>query len=350
MEGIIIKGDNLTVLKSIKSQFERKIKCVYIDPPYNNGESYKYYNDKKQEKWLKEVEQRAVMLHEFLTEDGSFWISINDAEVHYLKVGLDAIFGRNNFVTTIIWNHKLSRENRNIFSRNNEYILVYAKSIKSFKRSRNLLPPTEELINRYKNPDNDPRGLWQSVSLSAQNGHAVDSQYYGLKSPNGRIHYPPKGRVWVHNQERMLQEIENNNIWFGKTGDNVPRKKKFLKDAKIGLTPETLWFGEDVGTTEEAKKELISLFPSMEPFETPKPERLLKRIIEISSNEDDWILDAYAGSGTTCSVAMKYNRNFIGIEIGNHAADIIYERVNKSNKKDFKISFIDMSKDELILK
>lgn len=345
MKGIILKGDNIDAFDYLKNEFLNKIKCVYIDPPYNNGENYKYYNDTKHEKWLREVKKRAVELREFLTDDGSFWVSINDSEVHYLKVGLDEIFGRNNFVSTIVWNHKLTRENRTLFSRNNEYILVYAKSIKEFKSARNPLPATEDLQNRYKNPDNDPRGPWQSVTISVQNGHAVPSQTYPLVSPNGKVHYPPKGRVWVHNKDKMMKEIEGNNIWFGKTGDNVPRKKKFLKDTKIGLTPETLWFAKEVGTTEEAKKDFLELFPNIDPFETPKPERLLERIIKISTNENDWVMDAYAGSGTTCTAAMKNNRNFIGIEIGEHALDITFERVKNISNGKYKLSYVDLSKE-----
>ena len=345
----IYKGDNLNVMKKISNKYSNKIKCIYIDPPYNNGENYKYYNDKKKKKWLSDLSKRIVLLRNFLSDDGSIWVSINDSEVHYLKVEMDKIFGRENFINTIVWNHKKSRENRTIFSRNCEYILVYAYNINHFKKVRNLLPPSTEQLKRYKNPDNDTRGPWQSISLNVQDGHAAKSQYYGIKGPNGQLHYPPKGRVWIYNAERMALEIEKNNIWFGANGNGVPRKKKFLSESKIGLTPETLWLSEEVGSTEESKKEFLKEFPDIDAFDTPKPVKLLERIIEISSNEDDIIMDVYSGSGSTGVAAVSKKRNFIGIEIGDHAKDIIFERVNRINQKKFNnkinINIIDSTSD-----
>lgn len=330
-KNILIKGDNKSVLPDLVRSFGSKIKCVYIDPPYNNGDSYHYYNDKAtSESWIGNIRKVLTWLRMLLTNDGSIWISIDDKEMAYLKVEADRVFGRDNFAATIVWQHRKTRENRAVFSYNHEYVLVYAKDIKTFKKSRNLLPVDEKFVaSKYKNPDNDPRGPWQSVSASVQAGHAVASQFYTIKAPSGTMYNPPKGRCWVYNEERMLREIEQNNIWFGANGNNAPRIKKFLASAKIGLTPETLWSGDSYGTTDAAKKHLLALFPDSDNvFDTPKPEELIKHIIEIATNEGDYILDCYAGSGTTMAAAHKLKRNYIGIEVGDQMVDIVVKRLN----------------------
>ena len=328
-ENLLIKGENLKALNNLLPKYREKIKCVYIDPPYNNGESYNYYDDSQHEKWLGNISERVKILWKFLSIDGSLWISIDDNELHYLKVELDKILGRKNFIVTIVWQQRTTRENRNIFSNNHEYILVYAKDRKLFKKSRNLLPPTKEMLNRYKNYDNDPRGPWQSISLNVQDGHASKNQFYSIKSPiTGKIHNPPKGRCWVYNKEKMNEEIAKNNIWFGKDGNSVPRRKKFLDITTIGATPQTIWFGEEVGTNDEAKKALKKEFNNKKIFETPKPERLLKRIIEIATKPGDYILDSYLGSGTTAVVAYKMNRKFIGIEQGKQLEEFACKRLD----------------------
>ena len=266
-----------------------------------------------------------------LKKDGSIWISIDDKEMAYLKVEADKIFGRDNFASTIVWQQRKTRENRAVFSCNHEYVLVYAKDIKTFKKSRNLLPVGKEFVdNKYKNPDNDPRGPWQSVSASVQAGHAVASQFYTIISPAGVEFNPPKGRCWAYNEEKMQREIAEGNIWFGMDGKNTPRIKKFLANAKIGLTPETLWSGDNCGTTDSAKKHLLSLFSEVtNVFDTPKPEELIKKIIEIASNEEEYVLDCYVGSGTTMATAHKLNRHYIGIEIGEQITDLVVKRLNK---------------------
>lgn len=330
-KNILIKGDNKAILPELVSVYGGKIKCIYIDPPYNNGDSYHYYNDNiTTSAWLKDMRTVLGWLKMLLKKDGSIWISIDDKEMAYLKVEADKIFGRENFASTIIWQQRKTRENRAVFSCNHEYVLVYAKDIKAFKKSRNLLPVGEDFVDsKYKNPDNDPRGPWQSVSASVQAGHAVASQFYTIISPSGVEHNPPKGRCWAYNQERMLREIAENNIWFGLDGNNTPRIKKFLANAQIGLTPETLWSGDNYGTTDSAKKHLLSLFPEKENvFDTPKPEELIKQIIEIASNEGEYVLDCYIGSGTTMATAHKLNRNYIGIEIGDQMADLVIKRMN----------------------
>lgn len=331
-KNILIKGDNRAILPELVSAYGGKIKCIYIDPPYNNGDSYHYYNDNSSTPaWLDTMRSVLSLLRMLLKKEGSIWISIDDNEMAYLKVEADKIFGRENFASTIIWQQRKTRENRAVFSCNHEYLLVYAKDIKAFKKSRNLLPVDKNFVDsKYKNPDNDPRGPWQSVSASVQAGHAVASQFYTIISPAGVEFNPPKGRCWAYNQEKMLHEIAEHNIWFGLDGRNTPRVKKFLANAKIGLTPETLWSGDNYGTTDSAKKHLLSLFPEMEKvFDTPKPEELIKQIIEIASNEGEYVLDCYIGSGTTMATAHKLGRNYIGIEIGDQMTDLVVRRLKK---------------------
>jgi len=329
---VLIKGDNKEVLPVLTHEFGGKIKCVYIDPPYNNGDSYHYYNDNiSEEQWLNDLRSVLIDIKDLLSDDGSIWISIDDTEMAYLKMEVDKIFGRANFVCTIIWQQRKSRENRAIFSYNHEYILVYAKNKNKFKKSRNLLRVDKSFIdNRYRNPDCDPRGPWQSITASVQAGHAVPSQFYTIVSPAGIAFNPPKGRCWAYNEDRMKKEIALGNIWFGSNGKNAPRIKKFLSNAKIGLTPQTLWIGDEYGTTDSAKKHLLSLFPEQEKvFDTPKPEELIKNIIEIATNEGDIVLDCYLGSGTTLTSAHKLNRNYIGIECGGQMTDIVVNRLRR---------------------
>ncbi len=327
----IIHGNNLEVLDALLPANKNKVKCIYIDPPYNNGEEYAHYSDKlSHEKWLEGIQLTLEKLKPLLSPEGSVWISIDENEMHYLKVAADKILGRRNFLTTIVWQQRISRENRRAFSNNHEYLLVYAKEPDKFRRYRNLLPPTAEMVSRYKNPDNDPRGLWQSVSANVQDGHATASQFYEFRAPNGRLHRPPNGRCWVYNKERMQEEIANNNIWFGADGNGIPRIKKFIDSSpRLGLTPQTLWFGQDVGTNETAKKHLLGLFPGKLVFDTPKPEELVKRIIHISTKPEDLVLDAYLGSGTTAAVAHKMKRRYIGIDISRDASTYAAMRLKK---------------------
>lgn len=322
----IIQGENLHALDLLSEDYRGKIKCIYIDPPYNNGEDYTHYNDSVHKEWLVEIKKRLRKLKQLLATNGSIWISIDDNEVHHLKVASDEIFGRNNFVTTIIWQQRTTRENRKIFSNNHEYILVYALNKVEFSKSVNKLEGNGDQIARYKNPDNDKKGPWQSISLNVQAGHAVKSQFYEIVGPSGKVHNPPKGRCWVYNKSKMNDLIKNKRIWFGKDGNGVPRLKKYLSETIIQITPETLWLGSDVGTNKEAKKHLLKLFPDKEVFDTPKPEKLIKRIFEICTNTNDLILDAYVGAGASIAVAHKMRRQYIGIDKGEHIIDYVVER------------------------
>ncbi len=316
----LIQGENLDVLRRLNDQCVGRVRCVYIDPPYNNQERYRHYRDSgSHTAWLDMMAERLNALKPLLSTDGSIWISIDDREVHYLKVAADDIFGRKNFVTTIVWQQRTTRENRKVFSNNHEYVLVYAADPRGFRAARNLLPAGPELLSRYKNPDSDPRGPWQSISANVQDGHATESQFYDLVAPSGRVHRPPEGRCWIYTHAKMKREIATGNVWFGKSGQGVPRIKRFLNSSQVGLTPETLWPATEVGTNDEAKKQLLKLFPDNSVFDTPKPEGLIGRILSIATEPGDLVLDAFLGSGTTAAVAHKMQRRYIGIERGEHA-------------------------------
>lgn len=316
----LIQGENLDVLRRLREQCAGRVRCVYIDPPYNNQERYRHYLDTRSHTaWLEMMVERLTAIKPLLSADGSIWISIDDREIHYLKVAADNIFGRKNFVTTIVWQQRTTRENRKVFSNNHEYVLVYAADQRSFRAARNLLPAGPELFSRYRNPDSDPRGPWQSISANAQDGHATASQFYELVAPSGKIHRPPEGRCWIYTQDKMKREIAAGNVWFGRNGQGVPRIKRFLNSSNVGLTPETLWPAAEVGTNDEAKKQLLKLFPGNDVFGTPKPEGLVGRILSIATGPGDLVLDAFLGSGTTAAVAHKMQRRYIGIERGEHA-------------------------------
>lgn len=329
-DNVLVHGDNLEALKALLPFYAGQVKCIYIDPPYNTGSAFEHYDDNLEHStWLNMMYPRLKLLREFLREDGSIWISIDDAESHYLKVICDEIFGRKNFVANIVWQQRTTRENRKVFSANCESILVYAKSSQRFGETRNDLPLTDEILARYKNPDNDPRGPWQSISINAQGGHGTPSQFYDLIAPNGKVHKLPKGRCWLYTQQKLTEEIAKNNIWFGADGNSAPRKKKFLSEVTSGVTPETLWLADFAGTNDEAKKETNALFEEGNFFDTPKPERLIQQVLTIATNPGDLVLDSFLGSGTTTAVAHKMGRRWIGIEMGDHAKTHCAVRMKK---------------------
>ncbi|WP_435548314.1 site-specific DNA-methyltransferase [Desulfobacterium sp. N47] len=327
----LIFGDNLLALKALEWEFAGKVKCVYIDPPYNTGSAFEHYDDGIEHSvWLSLMRDRLEIIQRLLSDDGSMWITIDDNEAHYLKVLCDEVFGRGNFVATMVWEKRTSRENRRVFSFNHDFVLVYAKQKQKFELTRNPLSLNQEILGRYKNPDNDPRGPWQSVSANAQAGHATPSQFYKLRLPSGREIDPPKGRCWLYTKDRIEQEIAAGNIWFGANGDNTPRVKKFLSNNQDkGLTPETIWPASEVGTNDDAKKGLLQLLPHVQVFDNPKPEGFLERLIHIATNPGDLVLDSFAGSGTTGAVAHKMGRRWIMVELGEHCHTHIIPRLKK---------------------
>jgi adenine-specific DNA-methyltransferase len=327
----LILGDNLLALKALEAEFTGKIKCIYVDPPYNTGSAFEHYEDGVEHSvWLSLMRDRFEILARLLCPDGSLWVSIDDNEAGYLRVLLDEIFGRPNFVATVIWEKRTSRENRRVFSFNHDYVIVFARDRARFEATRNLLPLSDEVKGRYKNPDNDPRGPWQSISANAMAGHGTASQFYKLKTPAGVQLDPPAGTCWRYTKSRMEAEIAKGNIWFGKEGKGVPRIKKFLGNGEgKGLTPETIWRAEEVGTNDSAKKGLMDLFDGKVVFDTPKPEGVIRRILEIATNPGDIALDSFAGSGTTGAVAHKMHRRWIMVELGQQCNDIIIPRLQK---------------------
>ncbi|MBP3837169.1 MAG: site-specific DNA-methyltransferase [Pyramidobacter sp.] len=324
---MLIHGDNLLALKALEARFAGQVKCVYIDPPYNTGAAFEHYDDNLEHStWLSLMRPRLELLWKLLRKDGSIWISIDDDERDYLKVLCDETFGRSQFLASIVWQKRFSRENREAIGDSHEYILVYVPDKELFKQTRNYLPLTEKQEKAYSNPDNDPRGPWQSVSLLAQ-GYRPN-QMYTITAPNGKVHVPPPGRCWTVLENEYMKAFQDNRVSFGSDGNGVPRRKQFLKDAK-GLVPWSWWPQDEVGHTSEAKKEVNALFGGEISFDTPKPERLISRILHIATNPGDLVLDSFLGSGTTAAVAHKMGRRWIGVELGDHAYTHCKVRLDK---------------------
>lgn len=323
-ENILIKGDNLLALQSLVQDFRNKIKLIFIDPPYNTGNAFSHYDDGMEHSlWLGLMKTRLEALQKLLSRDGSIWISIDDDECHYLKVLCDEVFGRKNFVSNVIWEKKYSPQNdARWLSDSHDHILVYAKN-KDIWRP-NLLPRTELMNAQYKNPDNDPRGSWMSDNPSVKTYSATTD--YPITTPSGRVVNPPSSRSWRFSKEKFEALVKDNRIWFGKDGNGLPRLKTFLSEVQGGSVSKTIWFRDEVGDNQEAKRE-IKAFNNDDVFATPKPERLINRIIELASGEGDWVLDSFAGSGTTGAVAHKRNRKWIMVELGNHAKTHITPRL-----------------------
>ena len=318
-DNMLIHGDNLLALKALESTHTGIVKCIYVDPPFNTGGAFEHYDDGLEHSlWLSLIRDRMEILYKLLSRNGSLWIHLDDNEVHYCKVMLDEIFGRENYVSSVVWQKVFAKKNKALISGSHDTILVYAKDLALW--DRNLMPRTDSQGDAYKNPDNDPRGPWQSVSYSVQ---SEDSQRraayrYPIAKPAGGYASPPSGRHWNGLPSRTEELIADNRLWFGPRGDRTPRLKVFLNEVQDGIVPDTWWGHQDCGHNQEAKKEIISLFPNMEPFSTPKPERLLRRIVSIASNKGDIVLDSFAGSGTTGAVAHKMGRRWIMIELGEH--------------------------------
>lgn len=325
-DNILIRGDNLLGLKALEQEFAGKVKCVFIDPPYNTGSAFEHYDDGVEHSlWLSLMRDRLELIKKLLTDDGSLWITIDDNEAHYLKVLCDEIFGRGNFVSNGIWQKKFAPQNdAKLVDNNHDHLLIFAKN--KTLTNFNLLPRTAEMNDRYKNPDNDPRGPWTS-------GDSLRKEYreyafYEIITPAGRKVSPPPGSSWRFNQEEVPKLIADNRLWFGKDGKGVPRIKRFLSEVKDGIIPQSIWSHEVVGNTQEAKKETIAL-NKKDIFATPKPERLIYRILQIASNPGDLVLDSFLGSGTTAAVAHKMGRRWIGIELGEHCETHCLPRLKK---------------------
>jgi adenine-specific DNA-methyltransferase len=351
-DNLIIKGDNLLALKSLLPYYANAVKMIYIDPPYNTGNTSWVYNDNmdsplikkwlndtvnaedlsRSDKWLCMMYPRLKLLRELLKEDGVIFISIDDAEVAHLRMICDEIFGAENFITEVIWERAFAPKNdAKYFSVSHDYILVYAKKIDKFKINR--LGRSDEANDRYKNLDNDSRGIWISDNLTVRT--YSEKNDYPIITPSGRIVNPAEGRCWGVSEDKFQKLVEENRIWFGHEGNNVPRLKRFLSDVQDGMVPISLWKHGEVGHNQEAKQESNRVLFGKTLFETPKPVRLIQRILQLSTSSNDIILDSFAGSGTTAHAVIEQNRvdggnrKFILIETLDYAKEITAERVKR---------------------
>ena len=325
----LIFGDNLLALKALEQEFTGKIKCIFIDPPYNTGSAFEHYDDGLEHSlWLSLMRDRLELLRCLLRDDGTIWITIDDNESHYLKVLCDEVFGRANFLSNVVWQKRTSPDNRLRLGDAHDSILVFCKDKFGGKTTLNQLPISAERKKDFKNPDNDPRGPWASTDCTAQSGHATRSQFYVLTTPAGRVIELPKSLCWRFTKERMEEEILSGRIWFGKDGKGVPRKKTYFSELE-GQNVWSWWTNTEVGHNQEAKKEMVVLFGGQSPFDTPKPERLIQRVLQIATNPGDLVLDSFAGSGTTGAVAHKMGRRWIMVELGEHCQTHIIPRLTK---------------------
>lgn len=322
----LIFGDNLLALKALEQEYAGKVKCVFIDPPYNTGSAFEHYDDGIEHSlWLSLIRDRLYIIKNLLSDDGTLWITIDDNECHYLKVLCDEIFGRKNFIAAIPWQkiHSVKNDAR-IISVNHDTVLFYGKNVDKVKL--NLLPRTETMDARFANPDNDPRGPWSSGDLVA-NEPRINGNYI-VKGPSGKEFTVPSTKHWVYSQDNMMQLIAEKQIWFGANGTAFPRKKRFLKDVQQGRTPDTWWVSADVGHNQEAKREIKAFNPD-DIFATPKPERFIQRVIHLATNKGDIVLDSFAGSGTTGAVAHKMGRRWVMVELGDHCHTHVIPRLKK---------------------
>ncbi|MBZ2398951.1 site-specific DNA-methyltransferase [Erwinia amylovora] len=326
-DNMIIQGDNLLALRALMPLYAGQVKCIFIDPPYNTQSAFEHYDDKlEHSQWLSMMYPRLVLLRDLLAEDGSIWVTIDDNEAHYMKVMMDEVFGRENFIANLVWRKNYApKSSAKHFSVDHDHIFVFAK--KSQLWSPNPMPRSDKQNKAYKNPDNDPRGNWRPNNLAARNYYSKGT--YPITCPGGRIiDGPPHGSYWRVSEEKFRELDKDNRIWWGKDGNNVPAPKIFLSEVKQGVVPQTFWSYEEVGHTQEAKKEIVNIFKS-EVFDTPKPERLVERVLHVASKDDDLVLDSFLGSGTTAAVAHKMNRRYIGIEMGEHARTHCIPRLQK---------------------
>ena len=331
-ENMLIQGDNLEAVKALLPFYGGRVKCIYIDPPYNTRSAAitDYDDNLEHAQWLAIMYPRLQLLREMLSEDGSIWVSIDDREGHYLKVIMDEIFGRSRFIASNVWQKRYSRENRESIGDVHEYILVYALNPERFKMVRNRVPMDEAQAKIYRNPENrketDPTKRWRGLPMTAQ-GYRPN-QMYTITAPNGISHRPPEGRCWSMVEPEFQKLREAGRIYWGVDGTAQPSVIRYLSEVE-GFVPWTWWRHEEVGHTDESKKECNVLFGADVSFGTPKPERLIQRILHIATNPGDLVLDSCLGSGTTAAVAQKMGRRYIGIEMGEHAITHCVPRLKK---------------------
>ena len=334
---ILMQGDNLEALKALLPFYAGRVKCIYIDPPYNTRSAFEHYDDNLEHtKWLAMMWPRLELLRELLAEEGSIWVHLDDNEAHYTRVLLDEIMGRMNFVTDVTWQKSYAvRSNAEFVSTSTEHIFWYCTDRKQY--TPNKLPRSDAQSARFSNPDDDTRGPWQSVAFTisltsgargrqfARTGESPN--IYKVASPSGAIFDPPPGRCWARTEDVFKSLDSDGRIWWGPNRDRAPRLKMFLSEAEKGIIPTSLWAsGDEFGFNQDGIRELRTLEIS---FPTPKPERLVERILHIATNPGDLVLDSFLGSGTTAAVAHKMGRRYIGIEMGEHAVTHCVPRLRK---------------------
>lgn len=356
-QNLFIEGDNLEVLKLLQKSYHKKVKMIYIDPPYNTGKDFVYKDNFKDNiknykaitgqvdgegrnlsnnpetsgryhtDWLNMIYPRLKLARNLLKDDGIIFISIDDGEVSNLRKICDEIFGEENFIANFLWEKRITRENRKIVSNRHDHVLCYCRNASSSERVIGLLPMDDEAISRYKNPDNDPRGVWTSVPAIAQAGHGTKNQFYTLTTPSGREVEPPSGSCWRYTYQKMQEAISDNRIWFGSDGDGVPRIKKFLNEGQQGLTIESMWWAKNVGNNDSAKRELTKLFDGKAVFDTPKPSSLINQMLQVSTDEKSLVLDFFSGTAPTAHAVMQLNvkdggqRKFVMIQLPELTSD-----------------------------
>src|SRR5699024_73483 len=327
-DNLIMKGNNLLALHTLKERYAGKVKMIYIDPPYNTGKDSFNYNDRfNHSSWLTFIKNRLEIAWELLSLDGTIWISIDDYESHYLKVLADNVFGRENFLNEVIWQRAYAPINlKKTFSRSHDSILVYAKNNNS-DTELNRIPRKDSMVSSYINPDNDPRGPYKPDNFSV--GPAMERNIYEITTPSGRKVLPPSGRSWLFSEERYQDLLKDNRVYFGRDGNAMPAYKRFLSEVRDGVVAQTLWTYQEVGHNQDAKKEIKNLFDGKSVFGTPKPEKFLQRIITLGSDENDIVLDFFMGSSTTQAVAHKMNRRYIGIEQMDYINTVSVPRLQK---------------------
>ncbi|WP_218128409.1 site-specific DNA-methyltransferase [Rhodospira trueperi] len=354
MDGnLIIHGDNLHALKSLLPMYAGKVDCVFIDPPYNTGNEGWSYNDNvnapmikewlnanpvgvedglRHDKWCAMMWPRLRLLHELLSETGSFWMTLDDNEIHRGRALLDEVFGEGKFIACCIWQKRYSRENREAIGDIHDYVLVYSKSPDAFKALRNKVDPTEDQLKIYKNPNNDPLGRWRGIPMTAQ-GYRPN-QMYPIRTPGGAVHTPPEGRCWSMIEREYKVLLAKGRIWFGADQMGQPNVIRYVDEVE-GFVPWTWWPSDEVGHTDESKKEMHAYFGREDAFDTPKPFRLLRRIVQIATDKDALVLDSFAGSGTTAHAVLEANkrdggnRRFILVEMEDYADRLTAERVRR---------------------
>lgn len=329
---ILIKGDNLDALKALLPYYKGRVKCIYIDPPYNTRSAFDYYDDNLEHTtWLSTLQPRLELLCELLSEDGSIWVSIDDHESHYLKVMMDEVFGRRNFIANVVWEKVYTpKSNGRVISGDHDHVIAFAKSPTFFDRGWNYLPRSKDQESRFASDDGDGNGPWRTYPLDVRTEDSAkrEKYRYEVTLPSGKIIKPSPGRHWSLPHEVFLDEVKAGRIYFGKDGNAMPTKKVYLKDARQGVIARTWWTYKEVGGNQDAKREVLALFGDSG-FITPKPEGLIQRVLQLATNPGDLVLDSFLGSGTTAAVAHKMGRKWIGVEMGDHAETHCASRLRK---------------------